>query len=190
MAGRRGRAGRVALFLARSGRKGFPALNGGTNENATVSFADVSVTTLPSKEVVRSNGCTVTARGDNPPNEGKENAFDGYESNKWYDGSQTSWLQCQFANHHAYIVTKYKITSAYDVPERDPASWTLKGSNDGINWIELDSRTSQHWGSRCTTNIYSVNNKTAFKYYKFDNMASQCNGIQVADIELISESDD
>jgi hypothetical protein len=171
----------------RSGRKGFPALNGGTNHNATASFADVSVTTLPAKEVVRSIGCTVTARGDNPPNEGKENAFDGYESDKWYDGSRTSWLQCQFANHRAYIITKYKMTSAYDVPERDPASWTLKGSNDGTHWTNLDSRADQHWTNRCTTNIYAIANKTAYKYYKFDDIASRSNGIQVADIELIEE---
>ena len=37
-------------------------------------------------------------------------------------------------------VKSYTLTSANDVPDRDPKDWTLEGSRDGKTWVVLDKR--------------------------------------------------
>jgi hypothetical protein len=172
--------------------QGYPALNGGVAGGNSAAFADVSVTAEPTTEVVRSIGGTVTARGENPIYERKECAFDGEVGNKWLDFSPSSWIQYQFAGEKAYKITKYRITSANDSPERDPTRWTLLGSNDGRTWTKLDSREKQSWSGRFVTNVYTVANPVAYRYYKFDDLTpgDGCKIIAIADIQLIENSAD
>ena len=40
------------------------------------------------------------------------------------------------------MLTAYSITTANNVPDRDPVRWRLEGSGDGITWRVLDDRTS------------------------------------------------
>ncbi len=171
---------------------GYPALNGGLSGNDSVSFAEVNVTADPTNEVVRSVGGIVTARGDNPPYEKKECAFDGEVGNKWLDFSPTSWIEYRFAGDRAYKITKYRITSANDSPERDPTRWTLLGSDDGHTWTKIDLRENQGWSGRFVTNVYTFPNSTAYKLYKFDSLAPRpnCNIISIADIQLIENTGD
>jgi hypothetical protein len=170
--------------------QGYPALNGGMSNNDSVSFAEVSVTAQPTTEIVRSVGGSVTARGENPPYEKKQCAFDGEVGNKWLDFSPTSWITYQFGDNRAYKITKYKIISANDSPERDPISWNLLGSNDGNHWTELDSRSGQSWPGRFVTNVYTFANPTAYKFYKFDGVTPSNGGkiIAIGDIRLIEKS--
>ena len=91
---------------------------------------------------------TITAQGDNPPNEVATNAFDNNLSSKWldfanaYPATRQSWIQYQYAGGLQRLVTNYTITSGNDAssyPERNPANWHLLGSNDGgTNWTTLD----------------------------------------------------
>jgi hypothetical protein len=172
--------------------QGYPALNGGLSNGDSVSFAEVTVTSQPTREVVRSTGGNVTARGENPPFEKKECAFDGEVGNKWLDFSPTSWIQYQFADNRAYKITKYKMTSTNDSPERDPVSWTLKGSNDGNDWTDLDSKSDQRWSGRFVTNVYEFPNSTAYKYYRFGGIAPTVGSkiVSIAEIKLIGDSSD
>ena len=82
-------------------------------------------------------GGIIMARGENLPSEGRANAFDNNINTKWLDFSGTSWIQYQFANNAACVITQYTITSANDTatyPGRAPKSWVLEGSNDGSSW--------------------------------------------------------
>ncbi|MGE5557783.1 MAG: hypothetical protein ACM3WV_04145, partial [Bacillota bacterium] len=67
-----------------------------------------------------------------------------------------AWIAYQFGGGASYAITEYTITSANDAPERDPRDWRLQGSNDGINWTTVDTRTGQSFGSRYQTLTYSV----------------------------------
>jgi hypothetical protein len=51
-------------------------------------------------------------------------------------------------------VTSYSITSANDMPTRDPATWELQGSNDGQSWTVVDARTGETFASRFLTKTY------------------------------------
>ena len=39
--------------------------------------------------------------------------------------------------------TKYQLTSAEDVPGRDPRTWKLEGSADGKAWTLLDEHKDE-----------------------------------------------
>ncbi len=60
----------------------------------------------------------VTARGENPPNEGIANIHDGNFNTKWLDVSTTSFVQ--FAYTVPQTWNAYVLVSGNDFPERDP----------------------------------------------------------------------
>jgi hypothetical protein len=151
-------------------------------------YADPRLATLANRSPA---GGTITARGENTAaGQGKAQAFDGNPSTKWLDFSRTSWIQYQFAAGAARVITQYTITSANDTasnPGRAPRDWTLKGSNDGVNWTTLDVRTNEANTSNLTPRTYRFSNSTAYKYYKLDDIVS--NGdtiIQIGEIQLQS----
>ena len=137
----------------------------------------------------------VTAQGQNSPNEIAVNAFDNSLSTKWldfanaYPATRSSWIQYQYANGLQRVVTNYTITSANDAPERDPANWTLLGSNDGNTWVTLDIRTGQVFSSRFQKLAFSIVAPAAYNYYRLriDSVANPAtaNSVQLSEIELL-----
>jgi len=95
-------------------------------------------------------------------------AFDDDPGTKWVAGSSKAWLQYEFGGGAAYTVKQYVITSANDVPGRDPKDWELLGSKDGANWTTLDTKTNQSFSGRLTANTYSTTNATAYKFYRLN----------------------
>ena len=75
-----------------------------------------------------------------------------------------------YANDYFYyswtegkIVNKYRIyvTSGTDYPK----DWKFEGSNDGTNWVTLDTRTGEHPSTGWSE--YTFQNSIAYKYYRF-----------------------
>ncbi len=138
---------------------------------------------------------TITAQGDNPPNETKAKAFDNLTSTKWLDyangqPNRASWIQYQYASSKKSIVAEYTITSANDAQERDPKDWNLRGSNDGgSNWVTLDTRTGQTFTGRYQKRSFSFTNSTGYNIYRLEITSvynpSTANSVQLAEIELI-----
>jgi alpha-mannosidase len=143
---------------------------------------------------------TVTAQGQNNGINGNwevaTNAFDDNVSTKWLDfatnnpTTRSSWLQYQYSSSAQRVVTSYTLTSANDAPERDPANWTLLGSNNGgAAWTALDSRSSQVFPNRLQTQSYSIANPAAFNVYRLriDSVAnpSTAVAVQLAEMELL-----
>ena len=157
--------------------------------------ATAGVTVSDQQLVDRSGnaGGIVTARGDNPPNETAAMAFDNNPSTKWLDFSDTSWIQYQFPNNQAHVITRYAITSANDTaqfPNRAPFSWQFQGSHDGFTWTTLDTRSNESDVENFHTRNYDFANATAYRYYRLANIVSSAalypgSGIiQVADVRL------
>jgi len=66
-------------------------------------------------------------------------------------------------------VTSYLLTSANDMPDRDPAAWRFLGSHDGVNWTLLDQRNDQPaWEKRNSRKAFSFANSTAYAHYRFE----------------------
>jgi hypothetical protein len=137
-------------------------------------------------------GCgAITSRSGYRTTEDPSKAVDNNVSTKWYN-TQTSgyiWLQYQFCNNAAYAVSSYSLTSANDMPLRDPRTLNLLGSNDGINYTLLDTRSAIVFASRFQTLTFTISNTTPYKYYKFEFTANPGNdGIQLAEMELMTGS--
>lgn len=130
---------------------------------------------------------TVTASSSNPAyGEGVEKLTDGSIDTKWYSGAAGQppfWIQWEYAE--AKAITGYSFTSGNDVPDRDPKNWSLKGSNDGVEWTLLDTRSNEEFASRKQTKTYTFANEIAFKYYKFDLVTKGGTQIQLSELKLI-----
>lgn len=136
---------------------------------------------------------TVTARGDNPSGEVKENLFNNQSGTKWLDFSpQGSWVQYAYAAGIAGRLTSYTLTSAGDAPERDPANWQLQGSNDGgATFVTVDSRTGVSFSARYQKLAFTVSGAPTYKAYRLnitkvlDPSAATC--VQLAQLELMGQ---
>ncbi|NKI68496.1 glycosyl hydrolase [Collimonas pratensis] len=102
--------------------------------------------------------------------EGVLSTVDGNLSTKWCIVSPPNLVTWQAALSAAAVVSAYTLTSANDVPARDPLQWVVSGSNNGSSWTVLDSQnfTATPFAGRGQTNSYAFSNSTAFRYYKID----------------------
>jgi predicted alpha-1,2-mannosidase len=130
----------------------------------------------------------VTASAENPPGEVAVNLKDSDPSTKWLAFNPTGWVAYQLAKPVA--VVKYSLTSASDAAGRDPKDFTLQGSDDGAQWADLDSRTSQSFSGRLATNTYTFTNTTAYAYYRLNITANSGDSIvQLADWDISDGTD-
>ncbi len=75
------------------------------------------------------------------------------------------WFQVKFPT--AVAVGAYTFTSANDASDRDPKDWTLKGSNDGVNWTVIDTRSGESFNNRFQTKRYELPGAAqAFTHYR------------------------
>jgi hypothetical protein len=91
--------------------------------------------------------------GSNPGSEGPTQAIDSATSTKMLDfnfnldsGSNTTGstvLVIDTGSGNSVTFDAYRYQTANDSSNRDPVGWLVHGSNDGINWVLLDSRTGQ-----------------------------------------------
>ncbi|WP_438011685.1 basic secretory protein-like protein [Sorangium sp. So ce321] len=128
----------------------------------------------------------ITASGENAPQETAARAFDGRPISKWLTSSSTGWIRYELPT--AFTIDGYAITSANNLPARDPKSWTLQGSNDGVAWTTLDTRAGQSFRNRFQRNHYFINNTTAYKKYRF-NFTSDTSVLHLSEIELLRTDD-
>lgn len=125
----------------------------------------------------------VTANGDNPPNETVRRVIDGDATTKWLVFEPTGWVQAQLET--PATVVHYALTSANDVPERDPKDWELQGSTDGDTWVTLDTQTGQDFPERFQTKEYRFSNSTEYPHYRLNITANHGTDIvQLADLQL------
>ncbi|MBD3920913.1 discoidin domain-containing protein [Paenibacillus sp. PR3] len=130
------------------------------------------------------SGTVSVSNSNSPAAEQKDNAFDGNVASKWLVFDNAPSIQYEFPGTSTYAVNKYAITSANDYEDRDPLSWTVSGSNDGVNWSILDTRSNEDFADRYQTNTYTFSNATAYKYYKFELIGNGGGVVQLAEIHL------
>ncbi len=121
-----------------------------------------------------------------PDGESVAATVDGQPQTKWcleHHGRPAVWIgHCP----GGLVVSNYAFTSANDMPDRDPRTWTLEGSNDLQNWTPLDQRTNEPaFAQRHERKVYSIANHQAFQHYRFTFSGyGSPTHFQVAEIEL------
>lgn len=136
---------------------------------------------------ITNNGGTITAQYSNTskPSENYPSLIDNTHTTKYYQsGRKALWVQ--YRSTIPAIVTRYTITSANDVPERDPKDWNLAGSDDGSTWTTLDTRANETFPSRFLKKTYSFENTTPYTYYRLTITNNNGHaGTQFAEWELL-----
>ncbi|MFF9779162.1 glycoside hydrolase N-terminal domain-containing protein [Streptomyces sp. NPDC013978] len=131
----------------------------------------------------------VTAPGgpyNSSPSEGVDKSHDGETGTKWCIDRPGAKVRWQVELPAPVEVASYRLTSANDVPQRDPQEWTLSGSTDGEAWTVLDSRTLEApFESRFQTKRFDCADPAAYRFYRFDFVPkSGVSHFQVAEIGL------
>jgi predicted alpha-1,2-mannosidase len=134
------------------------------NGNPETSGVNGTMPGLPGS--IMNNVVTVTANSDNPPNETIAKLWDGDVNTKWLTFNNTGWALFQLST--PLVVQRYTLTSANDAVNRDPQAWQLQGSNDGLSFTTVDTRSGQNFSARFTTNMYEFTNNTPYLYYKLN----------------------
>jgi hypothetical protein len=136
-------------------------------------------------------GCAIiTARSGNHLPETPVKATDDNVLTKWYtfQTKGTIWFQYQFCDNSSYAANSYTLTSANDMPLRDPESLSLFGSNDGETFTLLDTRSKISFTSRYQTLNFDFANSTKYRYYRFEFVGKSGNdGIQLSEIKLLEK---
>jgi alpha-L-fucosidase 2 len=128
-----------------------------------------------------------SASAENGTTESAAKAFDGLSSTKWYNAgaAPTGWLQFKHGGGAAWAISQYSLTSANDVPARDPRDWQLQGSNDGSGWTALDTRSGETFSSRFQTKNYAFANTNAYRHYRLNITANGGDaGLQLSEFTL------
>jgi len=117
-------------------------------------------------------------------------AFDKKTTTKWLCDAPTGFIQAQIKT--ATVYHSYSLLTAFDTSktaqDKDPRSWTLYGSNDGISWTPLDTQTDvPPLAARQTKRQFAIlGNTTAYNYFKLDVTQNQgdLTSLQVGEIYL------
>ncbi len=97
-----------------------------------------------------------------------EQSIDGESRTKWCIDGPPETVLWQVELPEPRVVTQYQLTSANDVPVRDPQQWVLAGSNDGESWSTLDTRSlAAPFENRFQTKEFSFTNATGYRFFRF-----------------------
>jgi hypothetical protein len=135
-------------------------------------------------------GGIATASSVGSIGENGNSAFDLNTNTKWFggDNNSTGWLAYQFAGTTSHVVHSYSITSANDVPQRDPVDWQLQGSSNGGSWIIVDQRSAQVFATRHQTNSFTCSGSTAYRWYRLLITANNgASSLQLAELALYGD---
>jgi hypothetical protein len=130
---------------------------------------------------------------NSPSNEGAANAFDGNVNTKYLNfDKQNAGVTVRLSQGR--VVQKFTITTANDAAERDPASYKLYGSNDGVNWVLLsEGPLSLSDGRFAVSGEIAVANTNAYVYYfiKFPSIKNDSgNSVQIAEVTYYYDLND
>lgn len=131
---------------------------------------------------------------DNPNNQNQNisKLFDGNLNSKWYaDKGFPGKFPCIIIWEYntSYSAKAYSLTSANDVPNRDPKSWKLYGSVNGKDYTLIDKQSNITFEERHDTRNFPLKDIANYKFYKLEISKVASSNImppQLSEIELES----
>ncbi|GAB1415470.1 hypothetical protein MASR2M117_08760 [Paludibacter sp.] len=133
----------------------------------------------------------ITASNDATNDTKIENLIDKNETQRYYlDITSTNfgegiWFKYEMKNSAS--ITSYALTSSHDNPNNDPSAWKLQGSNNDIDWNDIDIRSENSFDNRGERKVFQLTPTIQYKYirlYVTDRKSSAIRGFQLAEWEL------
>lgn len=115
-------------------------------------------------------GIRITSPSGHAEGDGKtiDGCVDGDTRTKWCVQNAKPVVQWQAELPEVKTVESYTLTSADDMPVRDPQVWVLEGSGDGKAWTELDRRSfDKPFEKRFETKRFEVARPGDYRFYRF-----------------------
>jgi hypothetical protein len=174
----------------------FPTVVNAPNAANSMQIAEVELLgVLAPTDVTIPGDPIVPSSNNNPGSEGVANAIDNVTGTKYlnFDAANNA-LPTGFTVTPGVgdtIVNGLTLTSANDAPERDPSSYQLQGSVDGINFLPISSGPVPAFPTRFFKNyIFFPSNTVAYKTYRLMfptvvNGPNAANSMQIAEVELL-----
>lgn len=127
-----------------------------------------------------------------PAGERPRNAIDNrFNGTKYLNFDETNTGFIVVPNSGLSVVTGLGLTSANDAPERDPTSFVLEGTNDGVTFTPIASGMLPAFDSRFQTREVSFANDQVFGAYRliFPTVANEgaANSMQIGQVEVFGD---
>jgi len=116
------------------------------------------------------SGIKVTSPSGHAEGDGKtiDGCVDGDPQTKWCVREAQPAVKWQVELPAAKRVESYTLTSADDVPTRDPQIWILEGSADGETWTIVDRQSfDQPFERRFQSKSFQVAQPGDYRFYRF-----------------------
>jgi len=135
---------------------------------------------------------------NSPGGEGATNAFDNNPSTKYLNFDKAN-AGVTVKLSQGRVVQKFTITTANDFPGRDPTSYKLYGSNDGVNWTLIKQDTLSLSDNRfAVSSEIQTGNTTAYVYYFIifpttkagQGCGLNCDSMQIAEVTYYYDLND
>lgn len=133
---------------------------------------------------------------NSPAGEGAANAFDNNPNTKYLNFDKKN-AGVTVKLNAGRVVTGFTLTTANDFSGRDPTSYKLYGSNDGVNWTLIqDGALSLSETRFWTSPTIPVTNSAAYAFYYIffpttksgDGCGLNCDSMQIAEITFIYDA--
>lgn len=123
---------------------------------------EVDVTNEGAYSVSRDNGAGPEG------GEGSLKLIDNDYNSKFLQGDFVGDLWMQLIFDEPQLIGAYTFTSGNDAPTRDPKSWNLEASNDGENWVTIDERSEETFGTRLETRRFEIATPVAYTHFRLN----------------------
>ena len=135
---------------------------------------------------------------NSPASEGAAKAFDGNPNTKYLNfDKKNAGVTVKLSQGR--VVQKFTLTTANDFSGRDPTSYKLYGSNDGVNWVLIKQDTLALSEQRFWTSPdIMVANTNPYVYYFIlfpttksgDGCGLNCDSMQIAEVTFYYDLND
>jgi hypothetical protein len=149
---------------------------------------------VPLEDVSQPGDLAVPTSANSPGNEGVGNAIDNSSNTKYlnFDKLNAGFTVTLAAGRKA--VVGLRLTSANDAPDRDPTSYVLSGSNDGVTWTKVASNSIPDFRARFYTVTVAFTNAVAYDRYRlvFPTVRNAASAVamQIAEVEFLGLAGD
>lgn len=130
----------------------------------------------------------VATSNNSPGSEGVANAIDD-QPTKYLNFDMLNTGLTVTPTAGPTVIHCLSLTAANDAPERDPASFVLSGSNNGVDFTEIAQGPVPAFPSRFSRQAIPITNTTSYSSYKliFPTVANPAlaNSMQISEVELL-----